>query len=568
MIQYQVTPYQSSRNRIKIEATFPCDAEETELFMCAWRPGRYEEGNFTRLVSHLNVFDDRSQKRKVEKTGKNSWKTVTSGTKFITVSYLYTGNAFNAGNTYFDEKILLINPVNSLIYSDINYSAGIALCIHNPRKNYGFSSKKTSQLIVEDYDQLFDQPVLNATDVETLHYEVNGIPFYLDIWGMPPLPEERLLSDFKAFTQQQIQDFGEFPAKEFHFLLLGTPQYYLHGVEHLNSTVIVLGPNTEFTEAFYFRLLSVASHELYHVWNIKSLRPKELLPYRYQSLNYSRMGYIYEGVTTYLGDLYLLRSGVISADKYLNVLEEYIQKHIDNPGRFSCSVADSSVDTWVDGYVPGTPGRKVSIYNEGALIAFMIDVQLRVSTRNKVCLETFMKQLYHQFGKQGPGYTQQNVLTLLFDLSAFDFTAFFERYVDHANGYEVGISNALEALALEMHLCKAKSAFIRSTGIRTLELQGECTVHSLAEGSPGEMAGICEGDALIGFNDQPFTRAVAEAFFDQEEVNEANITLRRNYREMVLTLPIVQRTFYPHVQLRKANTDDKQKLKNQELFGI
>ncbi|MFM7663141.1 MAG: hypothetical protein ACKO68_01295, partial [Bacteroidota bacterium] len=120
MVKYVVSPYQSSRNRLKIEATFPCDTDAMNLYMSAWRPGRYEEGNFTRLVTHVQVFDDRSQRRMVEKTGKNSWRVETSGAKNITVSYLYMGKDLNAGSTYFDENILLINPVNSLIYLNEN----------------------------------------------------------------------------------------------------------------------------------------------------------------------------------------------------------------------------------------------------------------------------------------------------------------------------------------------------------------------------------------------------------------------------------------------------------------
>lgn len=567
MVNYRVIPYQSSRNRLKIEATFPCTGNETEFFMSAWRPGRYEEGNFTRLVTHVQVFDDLSQRRMVEKTGKNSWRVETSGAKNITISYLYMGKDLNAGSTFFNENILLINPVNSLIYTNENVGS-ICLNLETPWKKFGIASAASDVVYFENFDQLFDHPILCADEVETLEYEVKGVPFFIHLWAMPEIPKERLIADFKAFTLLQIQDFADFPAKEFHFVLLGTSQNYLHGVEHLNSTVIILGPNKEFTEEYYFRLLSVASHELYHVWNIKTLRPQEFLPYRYETLTYSRLGYMYEGVTTYLGDLYLLRGGIISSEKYLEILAELIQRHTDNPGRYSFSLADSSVDTWVDGYVGGTPGRKVSIYNEGALIAFMLDVQLRKSTNNKVDLTTFMKHLYHQYGKANLGYTQDNITNLLQALSSYDFEPFFNRYVFQANGYESGISQALEEIALEMYLTPANSAFVRVTGIRCIMVHQEFVVHSLADGGPGYMAGLCEDDVLLQLNEQDFTKELAEHFFEKEEILEAVITVRRNERTLKLTLPMVQRTFYPKVRLRKTNTEDKRLLKNRELFGI
>ncbi|MFM2039073.1 MAG: hypothetical protein RL432_2012 [Bacteroidota bacterium] len=568
MVNYRVTPYQSSRNRLKIEATFPCNSNETELFMSAWRPGRYEEGNFTRLVTHLQVFDDQSQRRFVEKTAKNSWKAETSATRYITVTYVYMGKDFNAGSTYLDDNLLLINPVNSLIYNENVDNFGASLILETPWKKYGISGNPSDVLFFESLDQLFDHPIVCADGVKTLEYEVKGVRFFIHLWSMPMMPEKRLLSDFKAFTEGQIHDFGEFPAQEFHFLLLGAPHAFLHGVEHLNSTVIVLGPNQEFTEKFYFRLLSVASHELYHVWNIKTLRPKELLPYQYQHLNYSRLGYIYEGVTTYLGDLYLLRSGIITPEKYLEILSDLIQTHIDNPGRFSCSVADSSIDTWVDGYVMGTPGRKVSIYNEGALIAFMIDIQLRNSTKNKVRLETFMCYLYEKFGKNLQGYTQQDLNQSLFELSSFDFEPFFNQFVHKANGYESGLTEALANLGMEIHLEPPVSRFTGATGIRIIQRNQEFSVYSLAEGSPGITGGLCEDDVLLTLNGELFTKELAEAFFEQEYTEEPMICVRRNHGMLEIALPMVQRTFYPKVILKKTVTNDKRILKNRELFGI
>lgn len=568
MLKYRITPYQTSRHRLKIEVVFPCDANITELLMSAWRPGRYEEGNFTRLVTHFQVFDDQSQRRNVEKTGKNSWNVETKGTRFITVTYVYMGNVLNAGSTYLDEQSILINPVNSLVYNNINYKGGIHLRIETGWEAVGVSSNNPGEWYFESFDRMFDQPIFCSSGIKTLQYSVQEIPFYLHLWAMPDIPEDRLLSDFKAFTELQIRDFGAFPAQAFHFMLLGTEQHYLHGVEHLNSTVIVLGPNQKFTETYYFRLLSVASHELYHVWNIKTIRPKELIPYQYQTLNYSRLGYIYEGVTTYLGDLYLMRSGVISPQKYLDLLADLIQQHIDNSGRYSLSLADSSVDTWVDGYVRGTPGRKVSIYNEGALIAFMLDVQLRSSTNNKVRLETFMRHLFMKFGKNQEGYQQQDLYDILFELSAYDFVPFFNRYVHKANGYESGIAEALEAIGLEMQLKPPASKFVAATGIRILQKDSQFIVHSLADGGPGYIGGLCEDDILLRWNGQAFTKELVEAFFEKEEILEVSLTVLRNHKEYLLLLPMVQRTFFPKVELFKRITEDKRVLKNRQLFGL
>lgn len=568
MVKYTVSSYQSSRNRLKIEVILPCPSEETQLFLSAWRPGRYEEGNFTRLVTHLQVFDPKGQKLSVKKAAKNAWVVETQEAEFMQVSYLYVGNILNAGNTFHDDTLLMLNPVNSLIYSDIHYSQGIQLTLNFSSPCYGKTPDASKEWTFAHYDALFDQPLLCANDVQTLTYSVNEIPFYVHQWKMPWIPAERIVQDFKAFTERQFLDFGEFPAHEFHFILLGTPYEFLHGVEHVTSTVIVIGPNAENTEEFYQRLLSVASHELYHVWNVKTLRPKDLTPYQYQTLNYSRLGYIYEGVTTYMGDIYLLEAGIINGPAYLEILTKLMQTHLDNPGRFSMSVADSSVDTWVDGYVKGTPGRKVSIYNEGALIAFMLDIQLRKATNHKVRLSSFMQQLYLQFGKSSEGYTETAILEVLHSLSSVDFTPFFQRYVNGANGYESGLVEALEFLGVTMELRPPKFPFTGTTGIRLGKRHGSYFIAALAEGGPGETAGLCEEDELISLNGIAFQEE-NEAFIMQlEGIAEIQLEFRRRGIEKTVILPSVQRTFFPTVVLTKGATEEKQVLKNQELFGI
>src|SRR5690606_8262001 len=121
---------------------------------------------------------------------------------------------------------------------------------------------------------------------------------------------------------------------------------------------------------------------------------------------YSRLGYVYEGITTYYGDYMLLRSGVLSHEDYLRQFNSDLQKHFENEGRYNYSVAESSYDNWLDGYTSGIPGRKVSIYTEGMLTAFMLDMEIRSATKNKKSLDTVMKSLYVDFYKKGKAYSE------------------------------------------------------------------------------------------------------------------------------------------------------------------
>ena len=444
MVQYEIKPYQTSRNRIEVKAYFPCEGATLRVHMAAWRPGRYEEGNFTRLITHFQAFDAHQQKRKFRKTGRNSWEIETEGTASITITYLYMGNILNAGNSYLDDNLLLINPVNILIYNDISFEDGIELKVNSPWPLVSAAPHQDGVFTFTSFDALFDTPILSCHEITTLHYELEGCRFFIHLKAMEEAVKESLVTDFAKFTQAQFLDFKAFPTNEFHFILIGLPYAYLHGVEHVNSTVIVLGPNQQFLDSQYFRLLSVASHELYHIWNIKTIRPQEMLPYRFHEPNYSSLGWVYEGITTYMGDYYLLKAGLIDSSSFLTILSQLIQTHVDNPGRFSMSLSDSSIDTWVDGYVLGTPGRKVSIYNEGALFAFMLDIQIRQSTQNKLSLSHMMSALNHEYAKKGQGYSEEDILALLKAMCNKDFSEFFNRFLHMANGYESGLSEAFQ----------------------------------------------------------------------------------------------------------------------------
>ncbi len=170
------------------------------------------------------------------------------------------------------------------------------------------------------------------------------------------------------------------------------------------STVLVLGPNDE-GEGLYQDLLGVASHELFHAWNIIRIRPAELLPYDFTRENYFTTCFVAEGVTTYYGDLMLRQSGIFSDEEYLKELQVLFKRHFENSGLAFQSLTESSWDLWLDGYEKGVPDRKVSVYHKGAIAALILDLHIRRSTNHARSLDQVMQRMWQQFGKPFIGYT-------------------------------------------------------------------------------------------------------------------------------------------------------------------
>ena len=251
---------------------------------------------------------------------------------------------------------------------------------------------------------------------------------------------------------------------------------------------------------FYKELLGVASHELFHTWNVKTLRPKDFVQYDYSQENYSRLGWVYEGFTTYYGDLFLARSGFFTMQDWFAEVNVRLQKHFDNDARFRYSVADSSFDTWLDGYVPGAPHRKTNIYDEGSIIAMMLDLYLRRASKNLNSLDTLFKKLYDDFSGHHRGYQTEDILNLAIEMSDAGVKIIFDDYIHGTKNTESFLNELLHEVGCYVSRIPAKNTQERCFGFKTIQEQGNTKVGSIYPGSLAELAGLAKDDEIAAVN--------------------------------------------------------------------
>ena len=551
-IFYTIDCDNSQQHFIKIKVQFPVDENKTIIHLPSWRPGRYELGNFAKNIKNFKVFNDQNKAINFHKINKDSWEISSNETKYIKIEYQYYANELNAGSSYYNENQLYVNPVNCFLYAEGKEQFPISLELNIP-ENYTIASSLVQEnnfLLAENFDELADSPFICSENLEKQTYSVADTNFHIWFNNQLNIPWERVIDDFRNFTKKQIEDFGEFPVSEYHFLIQSLPYLAYHGVEHLKSTVITLGPSYDLFENRYDELLGVSSHELYHVWNVKSIRPKELLPYNFKKENYSELGYIYEGITTYLGDLYLLKSGVFSLENYLRELSKQFQKHLDNPGRFAYSVSQSSFDTWLDGYVPGVPGRKVSIYTEGCLLAFVMDAKIRKATNNKRGIEEVMKRLYYNFAQNNKGYTEKDFIDQLENICGYSFQDFFNDYVHGSTPYETILLEALDFFGLELFQTPSNSYSEANLGMKTVHQSNHLLISAIYPGSPADMAGLSLGDELIALNTIKLNHDL-DSCLNYFDASSKTLSFFRNGKLLQLTLPEVNRFFYLNHKIHK-----------------
>lgn len=478
-------------------------SDSLNLQLAAWRPGRYELGNFAKNIKRVDVFNEKNETVSYRKLNKDLWQINSKGCKSLKVTYSYYAAELNAGACYADTHQLYVNPVHCCMAVEGRTGEQHHVELQVP-ENYKVATSLVTDgktLIAQNYEELVDSPFIACADIKSDVYEVNNIKFHVHFVGECRPDFEKIKTDFSAFTRKQIEFWGGCPADDYHFLFQVLPHKFYHGVEHQKNTVIAIGPGYAVNSgATYEDILGVSCHELFHAWNIKYIRPSEMLPYDYTKENYARTGYVYEGFTTYYGDKLLLSSDVFSVDQYFKTLEERLQKHFHNFGRYNLGVADSSWDNWLDGYVPGAPYRKTSIYDEGNLVAFILDAKILEYTNNKKSLRDVCVLLYDRFGKQHKGYTENDILQLVNEVSGKDFTAFFEMYVNAAHDYEVPLKEAFDYLGIEFIKEKNAHTCEHFFGFKVIDHGHFVKVSLVAPYSPSWKAGLFAGDEIIAVN--------------------------------------------------------------------
>ncbi|HEX8515640.1 MAG TPA: M61 family peptidase [Bacteroidia bacterium] len=481
--------------------------DEVIIQLPAWRPGRYELGNFAKNVQKWAAFDEKGNMLASRKVSKDSWAVNTKGVSTLHIRYNYYSAELNAGSTYLDPSQIYMNPVNCCVYIPERISEPCEIFLEVPG-NYilacGLDSKKVKngyELKTRDFHEWADSPFIASAALQHNKFVCEGIDFHFWFQGECRPDWSRLNTDFMKFCAHQLRMMKKAPFSSYHFLFQILPQRTYHGVEHVTSTVIALGPGYNLMKGdLYEDLLGVSCHELFHAWNIKTIRPAEMMPYDYTKENYSRLGYVCEGVTTYYGDYLLYRSGVFNQDQYFATFNERLQKHFDNGGRFNMSVAASSFDTWLDGYSPGIPNRKTNIYDEGNLLAFITDMFIRKNTSNNKCLDDVMRHLYEEFALKGKGYTEQDYRGLVEHYANASFDKIFNDHFEGVKDYEPVLAEALDYIGCELVRTNPPRFHEHALGIKVQDAAGSCRVVSVFPGSAADLAGLSLNDDLLSIN--------------------------------------------------------------------
>jgi predicted metalloprotease with PDZ domain len=558
-MEYQLTFDHENQQFISIELFIDVKTEETTVQLPTWRPGRYQEADFAKNVKGFKVFNDDGKSVGFSKTNKTTWLIDSSNTKTINVSYKYYAVELNAGSSFLNAEQLYINPVNCFLFvkDQVDELHTVSIKLPQHWQYAGPLKYDNNQFTASSYDELADSPFICSPNLQYRKYTVQEVDFYIWFNGIIKPEWDRLIDDFKAFTLKQIEKFTEFPTQEYHFLIQILPYKGYHGVEHKKCTVITLGPSYDVFGKLYKELLGVSSHELYHTWNVKAIRPIEMYPYDFVRPNYTKLGYVAEGVTTYQGDLMLFKSGVFSLKQYLKELAQQFQKHFDNFGRFNYSVGESSWDTWLDGYELGIPGRKVSIYTEGCLLAFALDVLILKATDRTRNLDVVMRALYFNHALKNKGITENEYLAAINNTTGEDFSWFFDQYYNGTKAYETLLMDCLDDLGLSLESKPSKDYVAAFLGVKGLYVNDGLKVKIIYPGSGADLSGMMVDDTIVAVNSIKINRDLDRwlQFFHDDEILLTLYTSQGILKQV--KVPHTNRTYFRNYEIIKLSKLEK-----------
>ncbi|MEO7387004.1 MAG: PDZ domain-containing protein [Gammaproteobacteria bacterium] len=375
-----------------------------------------------------------------------------------------------------------------------------------------------------DYDDLIDHPILMGQNT-TVEFMAAGVPHALVLSGLPNPDRERLQADLARLCTWHIDFFGRpAPMRRYAFLARVSGDGY-GGLEHRSSAVLACRRDDipqvglPVSETLYRRFLGLVSHEYFHAWHVKRIRPAEFVDADPGTEVYTHQLWIFEGITSYYDDLALRRSGLITVDQYLELLGRSLTQLDRTAGRRHQTLEEASFDAWIKFYRPdeNSPNATISYYLKGSLVALALDLELRVRTAGTCSLDAVMRTLWQDYGADdSPGLPDGQFERLASSLSGLDLEPFFRQTLRTTIDPPLGILLAQFGVRLHMRGTEsdADSGGARGRreerprpwlGLKVQTGDGRVRVGHVAADGPAQQAGFAAGDELLALG----TRRVA-----------------------------------------------------------
>jgi predicted metalloprotease with PDZ domain len=498
-------------------------AKAVDLLMPVWTPGSYLVREYERHVQDFAVRDEGGRPLEWRKVNKNTWRIDAGQARELIATYRVYANELTVRTNELNDRHAFWTNAALLMYVDGNLNAPATLRIEPPQPGWKIATGlpafqgQENTFSAENFDILYDSPV-EVGPFKTLTFDVQSVPHRIVIEGDGNYDAERMRRDIKKIVEAQVKMMGDIPYRDYTFILNLRPTGS-GGLEHLNSTALIW-PRFGFgTPSDYRDFLGLVSHEFFHLWNVKRIRPDALGPFDYTKENYTRLLWVAEGITSYYETLFLKRAGLISDREYLSLTAKAIQDVQNVPGRLVMSAEEASFDAWIKYYRQdeNSVNSQVSYYDKGALLGLLLDLHIRKRSNGAKSLDDVMRHLYAEHFRKGRNYTPEDFQRACEMAAGSSLEDFFKRYVRGRE--ELDYNAALSGVGLRLDTTGATSSTppVEKSylGARLKQDNDRLIVDRIYSGAPAYDQGLNTNDQIVALdnmrvNQESFNARLAE----------------------------------------------------------
>lgn len=547
MTDYKIKPLSPEAHLFQVDIVIQNpDPAGQRISLPAWIPGSYMIRDFARNIVTLNAHAG-GRRLDAEKLDKQTWK-IAPNPGPVTVSYqVYAwdlsvrGAHLDTTHGYFNGASVFMRVHGQEMqaclveilapeggpYAEWRLATTLPRCgaRHLHFGTYGAS----------DYQELIDHPV-EMGRFQYSEFDVNGVPHAIAITGKHYADMDRICCDLTRICRQHQKLFGELPAMDrYLFQVMAVGDGY-GGLEHRSSTSLICrrddlpDKHMENVSEGYRQFLGLCSHEYFHLWNVKRIRPQRLKEADLSREVHTTLLWAFEGITSYYDDLTLVRSGAIQEEGYLELLARTVTRVRRGSGRLKQSVAESSFDAWTKFYKQdeNAPNAIVSYYSKGALVAFALDQRIRHESAGEQSLDDVMRALWWRFGRRDVGLQEEDFERVVKDVTGLDLTGFFDMAVRGCE--ELDLEPYFVRLGIGFCLRPAqgrtdqggirkegedRQAPRLSLGVNVRYEGKEPVIASVFDGGAAQHAGISAGDVLLAIDGLRVTESNLDSLVDR-----------------------------------------------------
>ncbi|MCZ8343491.1 MAG: M61 family peptidase [Leptospira sp.] len=530
-LQFTVSILDLEKHYYSVELFIQSNKPDITLVLPNWTPGSYMIRDYSTHLHKLTAKNSiTDEPLKIDEQDLNTWNIPNPSGSILVHYIIYAFEDYTVRTNYLNDEFGFISPPALFLFpkGELNCPVSVKFETSEIFPNVYSSLKRFNQsnsFYANDFDELYDSP-FHLSKMNSVFFEVGQTLHELVVEGDVTFEfKQKLADDLKKITAVQMEWMNDSPNLYYLFVLnLSLPAY--GGLEHRASSINFFNPELISDEKEYTKLLELLSHEYFHLWNVKRIRPIQLGPFDYERPNLTKELWIAEGVTSFYDNYFLLSSGFLSPDEYLKRLESDIFSLEESTGEDWMSLEESSLTAWTKYYKRNANSQNVTVsyYTKGAILSLCINLFLLKESPTKKTLRHVFQKLNSVFVyEKKRGYTKQEFFDTVQSVTGINIYTEFSSYIEKPE--RIPVENYLGNIGLKI----VKSDPIGELGFRTKEKGGNLFVQRLIHSRSGANVTLHLEDEIIAINGKRVNQNFMNKFEKQILPKESyHLTIARN----------------------------------------